>query len=354
MKRILSLFILSVIAGCLMAQPAKSRVRNNANKQKAQSGQTVDRASLMFPVAVDAPKDAAWRRDIYRSLDLTKDENAPLYYPVTPQGSRQSLFTLLFRLLNTGKIPAYNYDIDGVENMTKENRMHFKDMLDKYGIYYEIDGKSIKVSDSDVPSAEVKSYYVKESSYYDQHTATYHQRIVAICPVLQRADDFSMDEVKYPLFWVNYDDVAPYLSKQMIMTSNVNNAAQMSIDDYFCTNQYKGKIYMTTNMQNKSLQQYCPTDSALAKEQNRIEKEMTDFESHIWAEPVDSVELARKDSIANAAASKSKRAKGTASTTSRVARRSTKTATVKEKKTKSSSVSSGASAPRVSVRRQRH
>lgn len=333
-----------------MAQPAKSRVRNNANKQKAE--QTVDRASLMFPTAVDVPKEVAWRRDIYRSIDLTLDENAPLYYPVTPQGNQQSLFTLLFRLLNVGKIPAYNYDIDGVENLTQENRMHFKDMLDKYHIYYEIDGKSINVNDSDVPSAEVKSYYVKESSYYDQYTATYHTRIVALCPVLQRSEDFSMDEVKYPLFWVKYDDIVPYLNKQMIMTSNVNNAAMMSIDDYFSTNQYKGKIYMTTNMQNRSLQQYCATDSALSNEQKRIEKEMSDFESHIWAEPVDSVALAREDSIANAAATK-KKTKRASRTTRSTKSSEEKTETVKEKKSKSSS-SSSSSAPRVSVRRQRH
>ncbi len=29
----------------------------------------------------------------------------------------------------------------------------------------------------------------------------------------------------YPLFWIRYDDIAPYLSKQIIMTSNLNNAA---------------------------------------------------------------------------------------------------------------------------------
>ena len=42
----------------------------------------------MFPTAVDVPEDPTWRRDIYRSIDLTKDENAALYYPVEPQGNR--------------------------------------------------------------------------------------------------------------------------------------------------------------------------------------------------------------------------------------------------------------------------
>ena len=89
---------------------------------------------------------------------------------------------------------------------------------------------------------------------------------------MTREDDFGDAGTKYPLFWMKYSDLAPYLSKQQIMTSNLNNAAMMSIDDYFVKNQYKGKIYKTTNMLGKTLAQYCPTDSALSKEQKKIEK----------------------------------------------------------------------------------
>ncbi len=31
-----------------------------------------------------------------------------------------------------------------------------------------------------------------------------------------------------------------YLTRQQVMTSNLNNAVVMSIDDYFARNQYKG------------------------------------------------------------------------------------------------------------------
>ena len=313
------------------------------------------------------PEDPSWRRDIYRSIDLTKDENAALYYPVEPQGNSMNLFTLLFKLLNTGKIPAYEYQLDGVENFQPSNRMHFKDLLDRQEIFYEIDGNSIKVAQSDIPSADVLSYYVKESSYYDQNTATYHSRVVALCPVLHRAaDEFfirnetsqmsNSDNVqKRPLFWVKYDDIKSYLSGQDVMTSNLNNAARMSMDDFFSTNHYKGDIYMTTNMQNKSLQQYCATDSLLKKEQARIEKQITDFEEHIWRTPVDSLEQAKLDSIA-AASTKGKRIKATAtsSVSSSAARTARRTSASSTGKTEKSSRPSSGGAPRVSVRRQRH
>ena len=190
MKKVLFILLSLCMVGILNAQPQKSRVQNartNAAKSTTAVGQ--DRASLMFPTAVDVPEDPTWRRDIYRSIDLTKDENAALYYPVEPQGGQMNLFTLLFKLLNTGKIPAYDYQLDGLANFQQSNRMHFKDMLDRQKIPYEVDGNSIKVEQADIPSADVLSYYVKESSYYDQNTATYHSRIVALCPVLHRAPD---------------------------------------------------------------------------------------------------------------------------------------------------------------------
>ena len=360
MKHILFILISLCFMGTATAQPKKSRVQTtrSASAKKAQDA-TPSRASLMFPTSVDVPETPTWRRDIYRTLDLTKDENAPLYFPVEPQGDNVNLFTLLFQLLNTGKIPAYEYKLDGVEDFQKSNRMHFKDMLERYHIFYEVNGNSIKVEPSDIPSAEVLSFNVKESSYYDQHTATFQSRVVAICPVLHRTDDFDTRVNKYPMFWVKYDDVKTYLSGREIMTSNLNNAARMSMEDFFATNHYKGEIYMTTNMQNRSLQQYCATDSLLKKEQKRIEKEMTDFEAHIWATPVDSAEIAKRDSIAALAdkGKKSRRMASSDSKSSSASRTSRRSSSSSEKTSKSSSKSSGGSSssgPRVSVRRQRH
>ena len=363
------------MVGTMAAQPQRSRVQNNNRTTAAKTAAAApgtDRASLMFPTAVDVPEDPSWRRDIYRSIDLTKDENAALYYPVEPQGGSMNLFTLLFRLLNTGKIPAYDYQLDGVENFQQSNRMHFKDMLERQGIFYEVDGNTIKVEQADIPSADVLSYYVKESSYYDQNTATYHSRIVALCPVLHLvADEFAIRDYvgedgeeeleqkqnvqKFPLFWVKYDDVKTYLSGQDVMTSNLNNAAKMSMDDFFSTNHYKGDIYMTTNMQNKSLQELCATDSLLKKEQNRIEKQITDFEEHIWSTPVDSVEQARRDSIA-AASLKGKKAKAANAKASASSSRSSRRSSASSGKEKSGGSSGGGNsgAQRVSVRRQRH
>lgn len=220
--------------------------------------------------------------------------------------------------------------------------------MDNYHIYYERKNGALTLDDSDIPSREVKSYYVKEATYYDQHTATFHTKVIALCPIMTREDDFGDAGTKYPLFWMKYSDLAPYLSKQQIMTSNLNNAAMMSIDDYFVKNQYKGKIYKTTNMLGKTLAQYCPTDSALSKEQKKIESELAAFEKNIWGDQ------ARKDSLDSIANADKKNAKGVKGVKkNRRSRTSGSSSTVKTRRQRSSG-SSGSSTARVSVRRQRH
>ena len=338
----LALLMLVCCAEVVEAQPAARR--RQQQRQNAQNAQTLTtRAQISYPVAAKMSEDVVWRRDIYREIILEEDANAPLYYPVEPVGSQMNLFTYLFKLMMRGSIKAYEYRLDGNEVFTDSAQVNRKAFLDNYHIYYERNNRGIRIDDSDIPSAEVKSYYVKESAYYDQASATFHIKPIAMCPILWRTDDFGDGEQKYPLFWVEYDDVAPYLSKQVIMTSNLNNAATMSMDDYFTQNRYKGKIYKTTNMLGRTLAQYCPTDSALAKEQKRIENELAAFEKNIWGDQ------ARKDSLDSIAKAEVKDKKGKKAKRNRRA-----TTSVKKRRSKSSSSSSGSPAARVTVRRQRH
>lgn len=352
MKRLFLILMMAGFTACLYAQPAKRRVttsnaaaKRGATSKKAES----DRAALMFPVKQSMPEDVVWKRDVYRTLDLTRDANAPLYYPVEPRGRQVNLFTYVFHLMLSGRVDAYTYKLDGVESFDKKDKMEVRDVLDRYSIYYEEkDGKFV-VENNDVPSAEVTRYYIKESVYLDQRTGTFSTKVTAICPVLMRgADDFGGEATPYPLFWLNYDEIAPWLSRLPIMASNLNNVTNMTADDYFAMNRYDGKIYKTNNMQGVALANYCKTDSAMMKEQKRIEKEIYDFEEGVWGHmsKEDSIKAAREDSI--------RIAKEGPKAQKKTARRSSKSggsSSVKTQKPKSSG--GGSSAPRVSVRRQR-
>ena len=331
------------------AQPAKRKAEQKA--AATTSGAISTRAQISFPVQTRMAEDVVWRRDIYRELDLHDDANASLYYPVEPMGNQVNLFTYIFKLMMTGNIKAYEYRLDGNEVFNEAAQVKLKAFLDNYHIFYEKTNRGIYIDNSDIPSREVTAYYLKESVYYDQTTASFHTQVLALCPIMKREDDFGDNATSYPLFWVKYDDLAPFLVKQTVMTSNLNNAAVMSMDDYFAKNMYRGKIYKTNNMLGKTLAQYCPTDSALSKEQKRIEKEIVDFEQNLWGDK------ARKDSLDSIAKAAQVKTKGkTVKKNRRAAAAGSKasTSTVKEKRSNAAPKSSGSGSARVTVRRQRH
>nr|WP_293546610.1 gliding motility protein GldN [Prevotella sp.] len=346
MKKIILLLMLVGLAQGAFAQPEARRQAQRKAQNKSNANNMTTRAQIMFPTAASMDEDVVWRRDIYRELDLNEDANAPLYYPVEPLGSQVNLFTYIFKLMMQGRIKAYQYKLDGNESFNADDVVKPKTFLDNYHIYYEKDAQGrTHLDNSDIPSKEVKSYYIKETTYYDQHTATFHTKVLALCPIMTRDDDFGDGGNKYPLFWVKYDDLAPFLSKQQVMTSNLNNAATMSIDDYFLRNQYKGKIYKTNNMLGKTLAQYCSSDSAMSKEQKKIEAELAAFEKNLWGDQ------AKKDSLDSIAKLDKKNVKGVKKNRRSSSGKSSGS-TVKNRRQRSSSPST--SAARVSVRRERH
>ena len=350
MKRVLFLLMITLAASSMTAQPKQRRVQNTETQQQQKKKQPSSamslRAQISFPTAVDVPEEVVWRRDIYRELDLTKDENAGLYYPVEPHGKEVNLFTYIFKLAQNGYIPVYEYPTDGSDVFTEEAKVQMKTILDNYHIFYEEQDGKLKVDNSDIPSAEVKKYYLKESAYYDQANSSFHIKVLALCPVMMRDDDFGGEATNYPLFWVKYSDLEPFLNRQTVMTSSLNNAATMSMDDFFTLNMYRGKIYKTNNAQGKTLIQLCDGDTTkLSAEQKRIEKELEAFRNNIFGDPAKKDSL---DSIANANPQNIKaKQKAARKNNSRRSKAS------KSQGGGSSSAASNSSA-RVTVRRQRH
>ena len=336
-----------LMADAVVAQPKKRRNQQQTEQQqrKSPSSAMSMRAQISFPTALDIPEEVVWRRDIYRELDLTDDANAGLYFPVEPQGKQLNLFTYIFKLAQNGYIPVYEYPTDGSDNFSNEARVQMQTILDNYHIYYEEQDGKLKVDNSDIPSAEVKKFYLKESAYYDQANSSFHIKVLALCPVMLRDDDFGGEATQYPLFWVKYSDLEPFLNRQTIMASSLNNAATMSMDDFFTLNSYRGKIYKTNNAQGKTLLQLCYGDvDKMTAEQKRIEAELAAFHKTIFGDQ------AKKDSLDSIAALDVKNTKKVKSKSS--SSRSKKSKASKPKS--SSSTSSSNSSARVTVRRQRH
>ena len=283
MKKIVLLFLTTAMATVAVAQPTRRLQEQQAQKEAEKSPTAVtisERARSQYTAQTAMPTEVQWRRDIYRELDLKKEKNAALYYPEQPLGDRVNFFTLVLNLILDGKIKAYEYRLDGNELFTPDNELDIENMLDKFYIYYTKEGDKYKIEPTDIPSPA--KYYIKESNYLDQ-LSNFQTRVTAVCPVLMQSD-FGDKPTAYPMFWLNYDEISPYLGQTQVMTSSYNNTSNMSLDDYFVMRQYDGDIYKTSNLRNVPLSEYCETDEELQAERARIEKQLKDFQNGLWSE----------------------------------------------------------------------
>ena len=373
MKMLRALIATVAISMLTVATTDAQVVRRADNDVAAKKNETENnlsvRAKGLYEPNSSAEKDIPWMRVVYRQLDLTKDANLPLYYPEDPTEDLQNLFRILLRLLADNKVTAYEY-LDGREVFTDKYKVNVREMLDRFSILYtEQKGSTEKnplfvIDESDVPCYEVLSYYLIEKCAFNRGTSRYDVMIEAICPVLHRSGDFGGEPLRYPMFWLKYDDVRPYLAQQYIITGDANQVMQHSYDDYFKMAMYDGDIYKTRNLRNQSLMQQYPTDSLLRHAQDSIEKTLESFEKGLWVltpEEKAAIEEAKAeaeggDATATEAKDDKKRSvkkteKKESKTESRSSRSGAKQKSSKPKAQKSSSSSSSNNAPVRSVRR---
>lgn len=211
-----------------------------------------------------------WQRVIYRELDLTKDVNAVLYYPEVPTDGLTNMFSVLFDAFVKGNLKAYEY-IDGRELLDEAHLVKVEDVLETHDI-----------DPSDVPCYQVLSYYIKEQWDFDRNTSQYQSHIVALCPILHRQGEFG-GITRYPLFWLSYDDLRPFIIDKLVMSSGINTAVRYSLDDFFTLRKYDGEIYKVQNPRGLTLMQQYPDEAQFEAKREEIENELQNFGKSVWA-----------------------------------------------------------------------
>ena len=356
--RIIIFALLAALSVSAYAQQNESsasvvrRAREDAKKANAKkNGNISDRMQSFYEAKEKSDADLEWMRVIYRSLEIKEDANTCLFYPEEPNQDGQSLFYIIMRLLIDGKINAYEY-LDGREMFTDQYKVKVKDILDRYGIIYtNAKGSTEKnpryaVEDSDIPGIEVLNYYIIERYEFDRVSTRVKRRVEAICPVLHRASEWGGEAVRYPMFWVKLNDIRPNLAQQYVFTDNDNNLPRYNYDDYFLRNMYKGDIYKTKNLRNKTLMQLYPDPDDLKHAQDSIEARLNSFDANLWVPSRE--ELQARAEVAEAAAENDSTVviknrdnkKKESSSTKRSTKRGQKNTKVKESKQKTTKVKS--------------
>ena len=358
--------LISLTSFIAQAQSNSSVVRKRSgdeqNRNAQGNGGVTQRMQSFFEEEPVSDADLMWMRVVYRQLDAENINNAPIFFPEDKTQDQENLFRIIMRLVVDNQVAAYEY-LDGKEIFTDEYRINVRDMLDRFHVLYD-EGKGsteknpkFVIDDSDVPANEVLSYYIIERWEFDSRSNQMKTRVEAICPVLHRSGDFGGEAMRYPMFWVKLQDIRPWLAQQYIFTNDDNNLAKYTYDDFFLLTMYKGDIYKTRNLQNKSMMQLYPEEEARQKAQDSIQSRLDSFENKLWvpdreeiiakreAEAAKAAEAEENDSTANKdskvekeetkkSASRSSRAKEEKSSDKKPVKR--KESKVKESKVKSS------------------
>lgn len=331
------------------ASEARRRSAVTAEEEPKATGLSV-RAQNKFGAKKETSESAEpWMREIYRELSEEKEENMPLFFPKNPTEKSMNLFTLIFKLLANGSIKAYEYDVDRGELFDEQYQLSFVDLLERYKILYEEEVErgtkkiNYKVDNSDIPSQSVKSYYVKEIYTFDKISSTYKSAVYCLAPIIYQSDNYGTASQRIPMFWIKYDELVPYLNQMSIMASSVNNTMRLTYNDYFVMKKYKGDIYKSTNLANKSLMQIAKNDTTLLRmEREKIEKQLGMFEETLWV---------KQDTTAQAQTKQSDKKQKTARAEVASGKAKSSGSTVKNKNSREKSSSGGTRTVRASVRR---
>ncbi len=275
------------------------RKRSERDKKKTEKMVGVtDRMQSFYENKNTHDADLSYMREIYRELDLTKAENTPLYYPEDVIDGRENLLRVILGAVVEGRIPAYEY-LDGREVFTDQYKVKVGEMLDRFGVYYtEAKGSTAKnpryhIEEADMPTGQVLNYYIIEKWEFDRRSNRMKTRVEAICPVMTRSGDFG-GEAKYPMFWVKFDALRPFLAHQYVFVSDDNNIPQYSLDDYFTLGMYDGEIYKTRNLRNLSMAQMYPDEDMRKRAQDSIDNRLKNYGKDLWV-PSREEFLAQKD-----------------------------------------------------------
>ncbi len=262
MKRISQFLIMSAFTLNVFAQSPLSHI--SIRQQKLCSESTEE-------------EQMEWQRIVYRELDLQDESNTCLYSLTNDEG----LFPLVFQLAVSHTIPIYKHSINGKLVFDGKHQADILDVLRNHHIFFEQKDNKIVIDWDDIPSSEVLRYYIKESSFYDKANSSFSTKVLAICPVLVEESEFAETQTKYPLFWVEYKDLEPYLYNNTVSPDENNLALKMPLADYFSLNFYKGTIY-NSNAIGKSASQASVMDSLFNIKRQKIEEGLVKVKRPIY------------------------------------------------------------------------
>ncbi|WP_343763589.1 gliding motility protein GldN [Gangjinia marincola] len=237
-------------------------------------------------------RDILWGKSVWEVIDLDERVNLPLYYPIEEDGlgNRKSLYYTLIDAIKSGEIANVYADEYFSETRTLDEleasfirRDTLAEGFAQINQGEQLDEQFVNVTTVD--GADVKSYQIRGTWYFDKRQGELRYRLIGIAPVMIDAYSKSQgnDSEGFPLFWVFYPEARKVLHNSAVYNGK-NTSQPISFDHLLNSRRFNAIIIREANIQgNRSVQDYI-ADNALMQllESQRIKESIRNFELDLW------------------------------------------------------------------------
>lgn len=240
-------------------------------------------SNVMVPYADVREEDVYYSKRVWREIDLRdtinsvlKAENAKLIDILLEAVSNEELTVYSAKDTTAGKILEDN-DSFRIALSGKDALASARGLTE--GVADSVTGKIAEPTLRRLRSDEFMKFRIKEDWILDIKRSIFEPRIIGLAPMKMVEGNWQ------PVFWIYYEDARELLSKHRL-NNPLNDASQLTFDDFFVRRLFSSYVVKETNPANKNiidiLGQTDPKDPRKLRESERIKKSISDYEQSLW------------------------------------------------------------------------
>jgi gliding motility associated protien GldN len=311
MKKILYILSLNLIFSSIVAQLPGSGISLESNVLDGVYIQEHIPTKRVVSYTHLREADVMWAKRVWRVIDLKEKMNHKLYYPLTPQNDRISLFDVIkYGALTEGSLTVYSLkglelddkfrfpvkpqngnindaefkkELEGYFGVLKQNPVLVfnEETQEEEEVLDEFDNPVTKDTTVFYASNEIVQYHLKEDWFFDKQRSVLDVRIIGISPVIIARDPVSDAIVGLQnLFWLYFPECR-YVFQNFFVFNDANDSQRMSFDDLFWKREFSSYIKKESNVFDREISPNWDGLDALL-ESERIRTEMFTFEHDLW------------------------------------------------------------------------
>jgi gliding motility associated protien GldN len=241
---------------------------------------SVNRKFIPYPFLREA--DVAYKKRIWRDIDLRDKINLPLYYPINYESSetRISLFQVLKRYALAGQIITFSDEQFLIPLQISDVKTKFSKCDSVEESSYDANGNEITTKtwqcDSLSILRNILKYRVKEDWFFDKQRSVLDVRILGLQANLYVEEKETFKD----LFWVYFPACRPFFAKHEVFNPK-NPSENRTFEDIFWKRQFNSTIVKEENVYDRMLLEYLRgIDNLLEAE--RIKNDLFKWEHDLW------------------------------------------------------------------------